>query len=114
MSTTSSQLNQQIERCAGILQSSRTSRRQLQHRLIIRLKTPLLLAGGLLLAVSLVQHLSAGAAERRNVRSSWLQQLPVWLFALWQSAQNMQIQPMKRAAAGAGVNQPANQPKVSN
>ncbi len=99
MSTTSSQLNQQIERCAGILQSSRTSRRQLQHRLIIRLKTPLLLAGGLLLAVSLVQHLSAGAAERRNVRSSWLQQLPVWLFALWQSAQHVPVLPQQRTTS---------------
>jgi len=107
MSTTSSQLNQQIEHCAGILQACRTTRRQLQHRLIIRLKTPLLLAGGLLLAVSLVQHLSVSAAKRRNVRSSWLQQVPVWLFALWQSAQHVRVPPLQRATAGAGANQPS-------
>ncbi|MDZ7870651.1 MAG: hypothetical protein U5L02_15870 [Rheinheimera sp.] len=105
MSTTSSQLNQQIERCASILQSSRTTRRHLQHRLIIRLKTPLLLAGGLLLTVSLVQYLSVSAGSSRAVRSSWLQQLPVWLLGLWQSAQHVRVPLLQRAVAGAGANQ---------
>lgn len=106
MSGTTNQLNRQILQCAGSIQSSRAKRRQTQNRLIIRLKTPLLVVGGLLLAVSLVQHLSFGANTWRAVKSSWLQRVPVWLFALWQSTQHMQIQPTKRAAAGAGVNQP--------
>ena len=105
MSITSSQLNQQIRCCAATLQASRTTRRQLQHRLIIRLKTPLLLAGGLLLTGSLVQHLSVGAAKRRNGSSSWLQQVPVWLFALWQSAQHVRVPPQQRAAATTSAKQ---------
>ena len=99
MSTTSSQLNLQIERCAGSLQARRAQRQQVQRRLIVRLKTPLLLAGGLVLTLSLLQHLSVGAAERRKGRSSWLQQLPVWLFALWQSAQHVRVLPQQRTTS---------------
>ncbi|MFC0046969.1 hypothetical protein [Rheinheimera tilapiae] len=99
MSFTSSQLNQQIQRCAGSLQARRAQRQQVQHRLIVRLKTPLLLAGGLVLTLSLLQHLSVGAAERRKGRSSWLQQLPVWLFALWQSVQHVRVLPQQRTTS---------------